>query len=443
MKRLLIVTYYWPPSGGAAVQRWLSFANKLTDRGHEVHLLTVDAAYATYQLRDDSLVGDVHPGIQVHTTKTVEPFGIFQTVFGKSAMPKPAFANENGKSFLKKVARFIRGNLFVPDPRKGWRRFAVKKATEVLSRQKFDCLITAGPPHSTHFIGQDLQKRFGLPWIADFHDLWTDVIYYNMLYHLPAVKRKDAALERSILHTADGIITVGDKYKQKLLSKSANLRPEKFTVLRIGYDEKLFASADEAQNQQAFVITYTGTLAGFYKPGVFIQALKTVVVKYPEVVFRLTFAGVLAPEVRQQIADAGLSYVLDDRGYVSHKASVALLQASTVLLLVNPVTADEEMVIPGKVYEYLAAGKPILNITKSGAETASLIKECNAGKTFERHQQPEVEGYLNDLVRQWKERKTLEIRGNAVLVQRYSRFAETLRLERLIGSLTEDPQRKP
>jgi glycosyltransferase involved in cell wall biosynthesis len=420
MKKLLIITYYWPPSGGAAVQRWLSFANKLTEKNYEIHILTVDEAYATFQLRDKSLVGYVHPAITVHKTKTLEPFGIFTLLFGKKSIPKPAFANETSPSLLKKAFRFLRGNLFIPDPRKGWKPFAIKKAVSIIQKEQIDCIITAGPPHSTHFIGKELKSKFKLRWIADFHDLWTDVIYYEMLYHLPAVKRIDAGLERAILESADVVLTVGNKYKEKLLSKSDKLAPEKVKVVRIGYDEKLFELHPEIVAQEKFIITYTGTIANFYHPETFIRCLKTVADRFDQVPLLLRFVGVLSDEIKVQIIKAGLSNLLEDYGYVSHKESVEFLKKSTILLLVNPVTKNEEMVIPGKIYEYLAAGKPIVNIAKAGSETESIITACCAGKTFDRTEEEALEGYLTELITEWQQNHKVKSSDNGHLILQYS-----------------------
>lgn len=432
MKNVLIITYYWPPSGGAAVQRWLSFANLLAESCN-VYVLTVDAAKATFQLRDESLVHRVHPSIRVHTTSTLEPFGLFTFVFGKKSLPKPAFSNEsNNPSLPKKIARFIRGNLFIPDPRKGWKHFAVKAANRLIREVKFACVITAGPPHSTHFIGEVLQQKHGLFWIADFHDLWTDVIYYDMLYHLPVVKRRDAALEKRILEKADLLLTVGEKYKEKLLSKSDKLSPGKIKIIRIGYDENLFAHAKQRGPQNRFVITYTGTMAGYYQPEVFIEALRRVVQKFPAVPFRFCFAGVMAESIRAEITAAGLTAIVDDRGYLPHQKAVELLLSSTVLLLVNPVTKDEEMVIPGKLYEYLAAGKPIVNITKQEAETSAIIARCEAGKTFDRTQLNELTAYLESLVLAWQEKKSLRRSNSGLQIESFSRKAIAAHLQQII-----------
>jgi glycosyltransferase involved in cell wall biosynthesis len=430
-KQVLVITYYWPPSGGAAVQRWLSFCNKLVRKGWDVHLLTVDEAHATFQLRDETLLKQVDPRIRVHTTKTKEPFKAYTALFGKKSIPKPAFSNESNPSFVKKVSRFIRGNFFIPDPRKGWKHYAVPKALELIQREGIPYVITAGPPHSTHFIGKELKKRTGIRWVADFHDLWTDVIYYDMLYHLPFVKKIDSRLERDILESADHIITVGDRYRDKLLSKSEQLQREKISILRIGYDEDLFTNR-ESIPQDEFVITYAGSIADYYHPEVFVHALKNVVDRHPNVPIKMRFVGVLADGIREHIVKSGLENILEEVGYVPHQESIRYLQKTTVLLLVNPVTKDEEMVIPGKVYEYLAAQKPIINITKETAETAVLIGLCKSGQTFNRGMQPQLEAYLTELIAEWMQKKNLDLQHDGNVTEQYSRGAITEELTRLL-----------
>jgi glycosyltransferase involved in cell wall biosynthesis len=407
-KKVLIINYYWPPSGGSAVQRWLSFSNELVALGWDVYVVTVDEKYATYQLNDESLVNEIHPGVKVFTTKTLEPFFLYKFIFGKQSIPKPAFANESNPSFIKKASRFVRGNLFIPDPRKGWHNFAVKKAESLIAANNIPLVITAGPPHSTHFIGRTLKNKLHIKWIADFHDLWTDVIYYDLLYHLPAVKRIDRALEKKILEDADRLITVGEEYKNKLLSKSVNIPAEKIHISRIGYDEHLFPQKTVSV-QDKFSIAYVGSIADFYHPEVFFRALQNVRRKFPQVPLQLRFVGVLSEGIRNAIRQCSLSDVLEETGYVSHKEAVNELLKATALLLVNPQTKDEKMVIPGKIYEYLAAEKTIINITVPDAEIASLIEINRAGKTFGRNMQAELEEYLIYLFTNWQENKTLDI----------------------------------
>lgn len=422
-KPVLIITYYWPPSGGSAVQRWLSFANELASLGHAVHVLTVHPTWATYQLYDESLVQQIHPSVQVHTTKTREPFAVYKKLFGKGSIPAPAFANETAPSLTKKIMRAIRGNLFIPDPRRGWKAFALPAAENLIAQHHIATVITAGPPHSTHFIGLSLKQKNAVKWIADFHDLWTDVIYYRMLYHLPIVKRWDKGLERKILETADLVVTVGEKYRQKLLGKSAAIAPEKIKILPIGYDASLFTNVgQDLKSTQNFTVTYTGSMADFYQPQVFFDAVAAL----PDAVrstVRLVFAGVLAAGIKAYVRAAGLQQQFEEKGYLPHTEAVRLLRASDALLLVNPVTTDEAMVIPGKLYEYLAAHRPIINITVPDAETATIIADCSAGKTFSRTEQEAITDYLLQLINS-KQNSVNAMPSNIHKVSRYSRQNE-------------------
>jgi glycosyltransferase involved in cell wall biosynthesis len=414
-KKILIITYYWPPSGGPAVQRWLSLSDELANLGWEVFVLTVREDYATYQLYDTSHTTRVNDKIKVTRTKTREPFGLYKKLFGKKSIPAPGFANESNPSLVKKFARFIRGNLFIPDPRKGWKPYIIEAATTLIKAHDIRHVLTAGPPHSTHLAGAALKKKFStVEWTCDFHDLWTDVIYYDLLYHLPGVKKKDAALERKILEDADHLLTVGEKYKQKLLSKSAAIKPSKFLICRIGYDEHYFADQVLAPQQQ-FVITYTGTIADYYQPEVFFKALMQVAQRHTDTPVLFKMVGILAGNIKDLIKKLGIEHLLQETGYVAHADAIAATRSSSVLLLLNPVTKDEEMVIPGKIYEYLAARKPIINITKLQSETAALIASCNAGHTFERTEQAELENYLDELIKKWKQTRNIDLPANTVI----------------------------
>jgi glycosyltransferase involved in cell wall biosynthesis len=419
-KKILIITYYWPPSGGPAVQRWLSLSDELANLGWEVFVVTVHEDFATYQLYDTSHSIRVNDKINVTRTKTREPFGLYKKLFGKKSIPAPGFANESNPSLIKKLARFIRGNLFIPDPRKGWKPYIIEAASTLIQTHNIHQLLTAGPPHSTHLAGAALKKKFpSVKWTCDFHDLWTDVIYYDLLYHLPIVKKKDAALERKVLEDADHLITVGEKYKQKLLSKSPAIDPSKFLICRIGYDEHYFA--DQAQTpQQQFVITYTGTMADYYQPEIFFRALKQVAQHHTDTPIVFKMVGILAGNIKDLLKKEGMEHLLQETGYIAHADAIVATRSSSVLLLINPVTKDEEMVIPGKIYEYLAARKPIINITKHQSETAALIASCNAGLTFERTEQAKLESYLGELIMKWKQTRNIDLPANTA-IKIYSR----------------------
>lgn len=417
-KKLLLINYYWPPSGGPAVQRWLSLTSELSKLGWKIWVLTVDEKYATYQMYDESLLNEIDQQIQVVKTKTIEPFGFYKLLFGKKSIPAPGFSNEANPSFLKKVSRFIRGNFFTPDPRKYWKRFAVKEAQKIITLEKISCIITAGPPHSTHFIGKALKEKNTINWICDFHDLWTDVIYYDLLYHLTIIKNIDRRLEKLILESCDFILTVGEKYKQKLLSKSSNIRSEKIALTRIGYDDKMFGQNTVATGEQ-FVISYVGSIAAYYQPEVFFEAIKEVV-NNTSCNIQIQFIGVTSPVIRELIYKYNLQNNYNEVGYVNHEKAVQYMLSSSVLLLINPVTKDESMVIPGKIYEYLATGKPIINITKKDSETAALIEASNAGKTFERNERKLLQDYILDLYLLWEKDRLTSFNPNWQVIKKFS-----------------------
>ncbi|HOU97007.1 MAG TPA: glycosyl transferase family 1, partial [Bacteroidales bacterium] len=209
MNSVLIITYYWPPGAGAGVQRWLKFSKYLPDFGWEPLILTVDPQYAQYPATDESLLKDVSEKSKVFKTPAVNYFRLASK--DKSRIPSAGFANQDKKGPVQWLMRFIRGNFFIPDPRKGWNRFAFKKACEIINNENVERIITSGPPHSTHLVGLKLKKKFpDILWIADFRDPWTDIYYYKEFYHTFPARLLDRHYEKTVLTNADKIITVGE-----------------------------------------------------------------------------------------------------------------------------------------------------------------------------------------------------------------------------------------
>lgn len=432
---ILIINYYWPPSGGSVVQRWLSFCRLLPEYGITPIVLTVDNEKATYPSIDKSLLSDIPKDLKVFKTDTAELFWLYKGTIGKGNVPAAAFANESNPTFLQKVARFVRGNLFIPDPRHGWNKYALPKAKELIEKYNVRTIITAGPPHSTHLIGLKIKEYYeNVHWIADFHDVWTDLIYYDKFYHTKWAKKKDAGYECKVLETADKILTVGRGYKEKLLSKSDKINPAKIEIITMGYDERCFIFSSNPPKDE-FVITYTGTIADYYHPEVFLEALKEVKEKNSDIRFKLRFVGILSDGIKSKIHELGLSDILNDVGYVSHDDSIKYLIDSTALLLINPVVSNEDMVIPGKVYEYLAAKKPIINITKKSSDLAWIVNEAKAGETFERNMKTELGNYLQQLVDKWKENPNLDLPKDENYYKKFSRYTEAEELSEIIHSL--------
>ncbi len=398
MKKVLIITYYWPPSGGAGVQRWLKFAIYLHRNGVDPHILTVDPKYASYPQVDETLGRDIPADLKVYRTKSREILHLVSGIFGKEKVPYGGFTNIDTSSPLQRVMRFVRGNLFIPDARKGWNRYALKKAREIVTMNDIPAVITTGPPHSTHLVGMKLKRELGVRWIADFRDPWTDIYYYNDMLHTAPAKRKDSRLEKNVLLTADSVIANCNSNKELLIAKAGKEQAGKFCVITNGYDPDDFNV--EVPPPREFVITWSGTMSGHYNPDVFFRALSCLQGRYPEVPFRFRVAGTITSTAERQIKEHNLDEIFDYRGYVSHDRLVEYLKGSSALLYIFPETENDRGVA-GKLFEYLAAERPVIAIGPRDSDAAAIITECDAGKTFARDDEAGLIDYLSSLAEQF------------------------------------------
>ncbi len=427
MKKVLIITYYWPRSGGAGVQRWLKFTKYLPEYGWESVVLTVREENASYAQWDETLANEISPILRVIRTKSFEPYSLYAKLSGKKEIPFGGFSNEGSPTFFQKISRFIRGNFFIPDPRRGWNRYAIKAALKLMKEEKFDAIITTGPPHSTHLIGYCLKKMAGIKWIADFRDPWTDIYYYKELSHSAPAKWYDKKLEKKVLLNSDRIVTVGNVIKNILLSKSQKLSSDKIEVITNGFDPSDFESFQKGEAER-FIITYTGTISPHYRLDGFITALKSLPVGIRENM-TIRIAGNISHDVMDLFAQAGLSSQLDYKGYVSHRQSIEYLYESAVLLLLIPDVAENKGILTGKFFEYLATGKPILGIGPREGDVASILNETGAGMMVE---YDDVILLKEKIIGYYDEFKAGLTRLPSTAVENYSRKYLTGKLVKLI-----------
>lgn len=378
MKKVLIITYYWPRSGGAGVQRWLKFAKYLPEFGWEPVILTVKEEDASYAQWDNTLAEEVSPSLKVVRTPSFEPYSLYLRISGKKEIPYGGFSNEGNPSLFQKISRFIRGNFFIPDPRRGWNRYALKATMKLIREEKFDAIATTGPPHSTHLIGYTLKKRTGIKWIADFRDPWTDIYYYKDLSHSMPAKWYDKRLEKKILHSCDKIITVGNSIKKMLLTKSD--KPLQCEVITNGYDTSDFEGF-ERRSTQRFTITYTGTISPYYRLEGLVSALAALSEDVRNQIF-VRFVGNISQNIKDLFERANLSSQLESIGYMPHKESIGYLFESSVLLLLIPDVQENKGILTGKFFEYLATGRPILAIGPTDGDVAGILRETGAGFIF-------------------------------------------------------------
>ncbi len=376
VSKALIITYYWPPSGGAGVQRWLKFAKYLPEFGWEPVILTVDPEFAAYPVTDSSLTQEIPLALKIHKTGATDYFSIYKK--DKSKIPTAGFANSIDNSLKGKLLRFIRGNFFLPDPRKGWNSFAFKKACELIESEGISSIITTSPPHSTQLIGLKLKKKYPqINWIADIRDPWTDIYYYDLFYPTFISKAIDSRYEKSVLKNADSIITVGKSLLDSFIAKGNNIR-NKTVIIPNGYDEEDFTGLNPDRPEK-FTISYTGTLSDIYPINGFLDALENL--RSEGKVFLLRFVGTVS-SVQQAliIAKAGKENV-EFIPYVDHRSAIKYMFESSLLLLIIPDHKSNKSIITGKIFEYLATGRPVLCLGPEDGDAASILNESGHGKT--------------------------------------------------------------
>lgn len=388
MKKVLIITYYWPPSGGAGVQRWLKFSKYLPKFGWQPIVLTVDEEYASYPVSDDSHNKDVGETI-VYKTKSKEILQTYARLFGKDKLPQGGGANSNNNSFKSKVERFVRGNFFLPDPRRGWNKYAYAKAVDIIKKYNIDTVVTTSPPHSTQLIGLKLKQKLGVQWIADFRDPWTSIFHYNEMYPTPLAKYFDKKQEKRVLLNADKIITVGDSLKEEL--QKISRRKEGFEVIHNGFDSDDFVEVDRAVSNENLHMVYTGTMADSYGPEIFFDSLNEL---KKNIEFQVDFYGSISSNIQMYAKDLNLSSNVNFNQTISHSESISKIQKADILLLIIPNSKTEKSILTGKLFEYLAAKKPILCIGPKDGDAAKIIEETNSGETFDREDLDEISKWI-------------------------------------------------
>lgn len=421
-RKVLIITYYWPPGSGAGVQRWLKFSKYLPLFGWEPIILTVDQDYATYPALDYSLCAEVKKNLIVHTTRAADYFRLYRK--DKTKIPSAGFANNNEKGTKEKMLRFIRGNFFIPDPRRGWNKFAFRKACEIIEEDGIKHIITTSPPHSTQLIGLKLKKKYpDIKWLADLRDPWTDIYYYKQFYPTSISKKIDRYYETEVLESADKIITVGKSLKNLFLSK-IQLGEDKIKIITNGYDEDDFAGLT-ASVPDILTISYIGTLSDVYPIAGFLTALNNI--KKKGLDFRFRLVGTVSPKQKLLILSAIENTSVEFIPYVHHVTAIRYMLDTTVLLLIIPDHHSNKSIITGKLFEYIASGKPVICLGPVGGDADEIIKSSGAGSTYCYDDKSAIEDFVIKI-----SQSSYELDKNKI--SKYSRKALTQKIVEVLES---------
>ena len=376
MKRALIITYYWPPAGGPGVQRWLKFVTYFKEFGIEPVVFIPDNPH--YPLQDKSIASEIPEGIEIIRFPIKEPYG-FAKMFSnkKTNQVSSGIITNKNQSVLEKLLLWIRGNFFIPDARIGWVKPAVGFLKEYLAKNDMDIVISSGPPHSLHLIGMALKEELGIKWVADFRDPWTTIHYHQSLRLNKRAQKKHLKLESQVLNNAD-LVVVTSLNTKKEFQKTTNKPIE---VITNGYDisEKIESNLD-AQ----FSIVHIGSLLTNRNPEILWEVLSEL--KEENKAFSkallIKLVGTVSEDVLKSIEAVGLTANYKTLGYVSHQEAIQIQHDTQVLLLVEMDSPETKSIIPGKLFEYVAANRPILAIGPDGSDVEGILKETNAGVYF-------------------------------------------------------------
>ncbi len=395
-EKVLIITYYWPPSGGAGVQRWVKFSKYLESFGFEPIVITVNPEKASYPLTDYSLEDEVKT-IKVIRTDTFEPFRFYKKLLGKKEIPYAGFVNEAQPGVLEKLFRFIRGNFFIPDARKGWNRYVLPVARELIEKYQIKNMVTTSPPHSTQLIGLTLKSEFDLNWIADLRDPWTDIYYYNLMYHTSLAVVRDKKLESRVLDGADRVVVVSESIKKLFAGKLGKGEEGKIHVISNGYDEKDFRQMHKKRND-LFTLTYTGTLADNYHIDNFFNVVSRLSLEK----LKLQFVGRVSENYKKLIHQLGLREQTVFIDHVEHSRAIGYMLSSDLLLLAIADVPHNKGLLSGKIFEYLASGTKIMGIGPADGDAAKILHSCSAGKMIDYDDSASIENYLKKSYNEWE-----------------------------------------
>jgi len=397
-KKVLIVTYYWPPAGGPGVQRWLKFAKYLPEFGWEPIIYTPENP--SYPLVDESLLQEVPDGIKMVKTKIWEPYQLAEKLNKSNKKFKGGqFDVGENQSWKSKVSIWVRGNFFIPDARVFWVKPSIPFLKKYLQENQIETLVTTGPPHSMHLIGLGLKKELpNLKWIADFRDPWTEISYYK---HLKLTKNSDAKhrrLEKEVFQNADITLATSFSDAENFKKNGANA-----ICITNGFDQNP-NSENVKSNSDNFSLSYIGVLEQLRNPEVLWEAIHELRKENPDFAkdFKITFAGRVDEKILNQLKGLELSDSIVNLGYLSHQGSVQVMQEANLLLITNFPESASKGIIPGKLFEYLATGNPILSFGPKDADVDQILNETEAGTHFSYAQKKEVKTYLLQHYNQWK-----------------------------------------
>ena len=423
-KKLLIITYYFPPAGGPGVQRWLKFVKYLPE--FDIQPIVYVPENPTYPIIDEGLVSQISDKVIILKNKIWEPYQL-ASIFSKNKTRKISsgiFPQKKKQTFLDKTFLWVRGNLFIPDARVLWVKPSVCYLEKYIKENNIDTIVTSGPPHSLHLIGLELKEKLNVKWFADFRDPWTTIGYHKALRLSSYAAKKHKKLESRVLNTADTIIVTSKTTKTEF--EAITNKP--IEVITNGYD---IENVEKQTLDTKFTLAHIGSFLSDRNPLFLWECLIELVNEIPDFKSHLEIKliGAVSQEVLDAISQFNLTEYLNLLGYVSHHEAIAHQKKSQVLLLIEINSEDTKSIIPGKLFEYMVSNRPIIAIGPQGSDFADIVKETNTGVFFDYSEKAKLKSVILDFYNQFLEGK---LQSNGIGLQQYSRKNLTKQLAQLI-----------
>ena len=440
MKRVLIITYYWPPSGGSGVQRWLKMSKYLPENGWQPVIYTADGA--EYPVEDLSLEKDVAPEAEIVRYPIIEPYSFYKKFLGikKEEKIKAGFINEGKKksAWKENISVWLRGNLFIPDARCWWIKPSINFLKNYLEKSPVDAIISTGPPHSLHLIAKNLHRKFNIPWIADFRDPWTDIDFFSELKLTKRSLKKHHRLQYQVLTEANKVVTVGWDWAKGLESHGAH----DVAVITNGYDFNIDEKSGDVELSKEFTMSHVGIVGAARNAVCFWEALGEIIkednIKDFSKLLKIRLIGQVDNSVIESIKKNSLENNVEIIPYIPHEKVIKEQCSSQVLLLFVNNSPNAKGILTGKIFEYMASGRPILAIGPKDGDTAIILEKTNSGLIVDFEDKERMKNIIIDLFNKFKENQLITKKNE--MVEKYSRRARAKEYVQLIENIVETRQ---
>ena len=440
MKRVLIISYYWPPTGGSGVQRWVKFAKYLPQEGWQPVIYTPENPE---QLAvDHSLEAEIPAEAEIIKRPIIEPYELYKKVLRRSGHSKEAVevnpVNAQNKSKLQKVAMWVRGNLFRPDPRCLWIGPSVRYLKQYLKEHPADLIVSTGPPQSMHLIGRRLAAETGLPWIADFRDPWTKIFYFKHLSMTRATQKWHEKMEKKVLDQANAVVAVSPLVQKEFQAMTGT----PVELITNGFDECDFPAGNCGKSAGSptseFSITHTGLFAADGNPTILWDVLSEKCSQDPEFakLLKIKLIGKTDEQIIRAITDAGLEGNLVDLGYQPHAVAIEEQRNASVLILPLRKEPEYKAVLPGKLFEYMAAMRPVLGIGQPDGAMSMILDQTKSGVVLDWEDKAEIAVYIDQC---WEKHLEGRLTTEDADISQFTRRNLTRRMAELFERLTAHP----